>query len=465
MSNTKNNARRHDGAKPAYIGPHRRRKGLTAWAALGVGAAFLGGCSQDLILSERLGGRTGEVAGLVYALPKGQVQLSAQRKMVTKDDVAKAQLAATMAAGAAKTAEERHKAAEKDPNFSREEIDNLKFIFGNLRASAGAAANRAAFLATVVDKFEESITVTALPVIPDPEHRFTANFSHSIARSDDFKLTVSNGLLTTTSVTSADETKAILTSLAGLVGAFVGAPIPSPRAFEFDATKDSDQGINPQQCKEFSYSRSFDPTDRRELSAVLKGLSENDSSFEVEIDGVRCSANGGTDASVCGPTGAVENNVSADAKAKGLFYRAPRSVRISIAPSSDGNPQCPLTGLPTAQSVTVVVPDSTSAFVLPAEGGGFTTATIGHSFKDGMPTTYAVTQPSELLGVASIPVDILKALVSVPTELVRLRVNYDSEANAIIEQRIKEQEQSLTLLKAQRDLEAARAASAPPASP
>lgn len=61
---------------------------------LGIASLLLGGCTDDLILSRKLSTVTGAPTGLVYGLPKGRVQVTAQRRLVTAEDVAKAKAVA-----------------------------------------------------------------------------------------------------------------------------------------------------------------------------------------------------------------------------------------------------------------------------------------------------------------------------------------------------------------------------------
>ena len=78
-----------------------------------------------------------------------------------------------------------------------------------------------------------------------------------------------------------------------------------------------------------------------------------------------------------------------------------------------------------------------------------------------MLSDYSADEPSEVATVASIPVDVAKAIVSVPAEILQLRVNYDNQAAALINARASELQAQLALVEAQRALEAARARGAP----
>jgi hypothetical protein len=44
-----------------------------------------------------------------------------------------------------------------------------------------------------------------------------------------------------------------------------------------------------------------------------------------------------------------------------------------------------------------------------------------------MLTRYKVTKPNDLLEILSIPVDVAKAIVSIPAEVIKLEINYSSK--------------------------------------
>lgn len=442
-------------------------------------AIALAGCAQDLVRSEALDTKTSIQAGLVYSLPKGQVQLVAQRKKITDDDVEKARSAATEAATLVKVTAAALQSAKESLEKRRGELKHaqgsavpdlqklvaldeasvayLTTLLESRKRLSSATKATADELARAVGQFEESASITTLPVVPDRNHRYIADLNHSIWRNDKFKLTTNNGLLATTAVTSADETKSILASLAGIAGILTGPKIPGVKLSRGPSKPDST-------CEPYSTSVIFDPTNAEETRAAMRSLYSQKASILLDVDGIKCSA---------GPTNLCRTNETTDQtspvtpalnagqKPPGLAYRAPRNVTISLIPGP-ASESCVLASPPPAQAFSTVLPDSTASFVLPAKGGAFTTAVVGHSFKDGMPTEYSRDQPSELVGVASIPIEVLKAFVSVPTELIKLRVDYDSQANAALEAKVKEQETRLLLLKAQRELDAANTSTTTP---
>lgn len=71
------------------------------------------------------------------------------------------------------------------------------------------------------------------------------------------------------------------------------------------------------------------------------------------------------------------------------------------------------------------------------------------TFNEGVLTGVSIEKPSSMLAAASLPLTMLKAILSAPTEILQLKINYDSaKENALI--------QELNLLKAQEDLQKKR---------
>lgn len=140
----------------------------------------------------------------------------------------------------------------------------------------------------------------------------------------------------------------------------------------------------------------------------------------------------------------------------GLFYRAATSVAIALKVDAGKAEHCKLKTLPVAQSVVAVVPDSSQTYVMPSTAGAFATTTLNFSFKDGMPTTYSSQRPSERLAFLSIPPGIEKAIISVPTQRLQLRVIYDTQSTAQINAQTDALKARLQLLQAQQALDAAK---------
>ena len=133
----------------------------------------------------------------------------------------------------------------------------------------------------------------------------------------------------------------------------------------------------------------------------------------------------------------------------------PAPYWVSLLTKSAGN--CLLTPDQQRQTVSLNLPDPTQTFVLPSQAGPFTKSVTTHAFKDGIPTEFSTTRPSEILAVANLPLDVARAIISVPTEILKLKVDYNNQAQALTEAQSKILQSRTDLLKSQYQLEQARA--------
>jgi hypothetical protein len=215
-------------------------------------------------------------------------------------------------------------------------------------------------------------------------------------------------------------------------------------------------------CTSLNWVSTFDPTNSEETLNALSQLTRLAPSMRLDVDGTHCEAipEAGKQCKVSNTLPVTPPVLPPDAK--GLVYRVPKQTVLTLASAKDFNveddPVCHFKTQVDAVSLVASVPDSSRAFVLPTHAGAFTTTNLSFAFKDGMPTDFGEHSPSEIAAIASLPVQIAKALVSVPAEMIKLRVDYDSQANALIGAKTAELNAQLDQLKAQRALDAAKAA-------
>lgn len=453
--------------------------------------ASLPGCASQEIVRSQMPNPTAASnnPGMVYALPKGQIQLVATRKKIDDDDIAAAQKVATEAKAtleadkkalaeaeaASKTADALLKSATnaKDTTAAtKEELGKKAALAAAVRTYltekagasqkvAAAAAARATELGGIKGKWQEVVEVSALPVVPDASRRFIAHLNHEITRDDKLKITVANGMLSTGNATSTDQTTAVILSLVQAAAAFTGpgnlgvvkhSTLMFAKPFERPS-----EAPTPDKCTAYSLSAVFDPTNFAEVQSALSLLKRKTGAVVVKVDDMYCATSG----SKCDIAGTVVPVVRFADKTSpaGLVYRAPRAVRITVGAASNfdvvNDTGCDASGSVPNATTVVVVPDSHAEFLMSARAGAFTKSTFDFAFKDGMPTDLSVEQPSEFLGIASLPIDLAKAILSVPASIIKLRVDYDSQANAEITAQTAAFNAQIARLSAQQALDAA----------
>ena len=215
--------------------------------------ALTAGCSDVVIKSDYSNGCSklgsfkpcshGVPVGLVYSLPKGQALLIVSRKKITATSLPAAQSAVALANQAladaigkltdAQQAQQKHRSpTESEQQKAQDEaaVAAAKAQQASAQASVDSATQTLANLRAGIDNYSMTYALTPLAVVPDGQRRFVANLAHHSYRDDSLKLSVVNGLLTTSNSQSTDQTANIIMSLANAaigVTTFVGAGIPA----------------------------------------------------------------------------------------------------------------------------------------------------------------------------------------------------------------------------------------------
>ncbi len=260
-----------------------------------------------------------------------------------------------------------------------------------------------------------------LPAEPDPDSKthFITNLNHNVLRDDSISLTAPNGLLNTSTGTSIDQTPNIIVSVADAVisfGAMGGGGVGQAGLMTEGASP-----TTPPSCLVDSWSTIFDPTNATETQKAITGLAGKTMNLALSVDFTPPSA-------IPAPTG---SDIS------GLVYRPLTSARITVGPASTATSAantCQLQSGTVSQSIVALVPDSNVAYVVPETAGYFSTSTFNLGFSNGTLVSDTISRPSELLGIARIPGQIANDIIAIPTQILQLKYNYDSQATALVNQ-------------------------------
>lgn len=384
-----------------------------------------------------------DTKGIIYFLPKRQIKVTASQKPVNAEAVADAKEALTKAKAAEATAtatlgatsaslkkEEAILAAMETPTSKQQDkVTRLKAQqkveqkavadATNARVAAeNTLAIRETSLASGLPEFSVSASLT--DPIPDPAKAFQMYFHHSIQRDDEFSIGVNKkGLLTSGKVTAADRTGDILVEIAGSIAGLVGgAPGPvaagapaTPRqmrachkgfgdAIEYNGLFDMDNvaAINTELGKCFPFSISLTPL----ASSDAESIYYEDKSVP----------NGG------------------NRKIRGLVHRANLPYTLTVN-------ECALTGSTNdyrcqgafyaKQTSIVMMPNDGPMGVIPFKSSMFVTTVDEVTFEDGIVTGWNRKAPSELLEFVRLPIKIAKEVISIPAELVQLKIDLSSK--------------------------------------
>lgn len=283
---------------------------------------------------------------------------------------------------------------------------------------------------------------------PDPTQMFILRGKHIILADDDFNFSVTNGLLSSINTTNADQTGAIAIKLAniaieGLKLATVRTePPPDQKAAKppklidltFDPLQPDEMEFATEQLKRANISMylrarptSYSPwtnypaqcwprTNRvasyggvfyRPLMPYTLTLSsEPIPSFEVNIRAESRATKPNS------PDGATKPDAAAKPDAKPATDAAP--------PKEDAKPGDELDGL---IQTTVLLCQGSPILTFRPTRAPFVTTSAKATFQDGCLREVHATSPSELSAALDVPLGILHSLVSLPTDLIQLKVN------------------------------------------
>ena len=83
--------------------------------------------------------------------------------------------------------------------------------------------------------------------------------------------------------------------------------------------------------------------------------------------------------------------------------------------------------------MTVLVPNKAPVLSIDISRAMFVTKIYEIEFDNGILTRVTIKKPSEALAAASIPIEIAKAIVAIPAELIQLKINTASSEKALLE--------------------------------
>jgi hypothetical protein len=424
------------------------------------------GCVSPVIKSELAAENQ---PGLVYALPKGQVELEVIRKIVSEDDVKAATKAVDSTKAALDAAEAHLKEATKARESARHEVDALtidnkaaekeklefKLVLATvtLRARTAEVAvaktqhteavKRLGEAQRNVNKMEQTVTLKTAPSIADPSRRYVAQLQPSLFRDDSVKLSISNGLLNTTTSESTGQSGNILVSLASAISGARAGGTSTPKIQMLNSEPKTRKPGEKKTCEPFAQTWVFDPTDDDDVSRVATDIAGTPKSLIVLKQ---------PHPALKGANAVVPKEHQGIA---GLAYRVPVTVTIEVQLKSDTD-ICEVSTTDAYASLTATVPDSKATYFAAVNGASFTKTKVEYSFKEGMLISFNSDQPSQAAAVAKLPVEILKAIIEVPASILKLRVDYDSQAEALIKERTDQLKAQVDLINAQKALSEAR---------
>jgi hypothetical protein len=182
--------------------------------------------------------------------------------------------------------------------------------------------------------------------------------------------------------------------------------------------------------KPFKYERLIDPSKDSDWSDVMKDLGDLGAAYVFTL----------SDVPTPGP-----DRTQIEAPIKGLLYRRPVMRTLIVKLNNDY-----------VFSKQLLLPNEGPVATLDLRASRGVVTKHEFAFKDGSLVNFGINRPSEGLAYVSVPADILRAVVSIPAELVQLKVDYSSKETALAKAETEYLKAQIDLLAAQQAAEAAR---------
>jgi hypothetical protein len=252
--------------------------------------------------------------------------------------------------------------------------------------SAGAPQDTAP-VAAAIPHYKLTVDVT---ILPDGGNMFLLRPKTSAWAHDTFGITIQNGLLTSVGSSNSDQTGTVLLKLAELAGTMAAGLKATPYA------------TNPPAALPARIELMFAPDDTAEANLTLqKGrlnvVVNRDFPFIQPQD---------------------RDNLPATSAGKpddeGIFYRPLLPYTVTV---NEENNQ-------TTYSTVVLLPNDGPILSLVPKRASLVTAKTSIVFDHGCPTAVSFDRASPAVAWASLPIDMVKAFLSAPAELVQLKFNF-----------------------------------------
>jgi len=412
-----------------------------------------------------------DAAGLTYFLPTKLAKLTVTRAPIEPEAEAKALEAATLAVQAAKADVALKFSAAENEQPQQDELDadaealkaaqarsqkQLKAIEANAE-KAGKAYEEALQNASCAYTGKLEL----LPAQADTSHRYVAQLRHNWLRDDTVKLAVTPaGLLSSLNVVAADRTGDVLVEAAGALAGLSSKGAASKSTYSGRKwPKDRQPACGEPQ----TLIQIFDPASESERKKVAANLSG--AGYPLRVGPVTqdpLANTRGVDPEPVGPTAeptqhgggagtghkaVAEESLKADRGA--IFYRSPIPVMLTL--ERKVGDQWHVTDALLAQ-----LPQAGPISYIPTNASAFVKTVDDVVFSDGVITSWSRERPSEVLWALSIPVKVATAMISVPAQILSLRVEYSSKAKALADQQVAEIASTKTLSKLQKCLKDAQ---------
>jgi hypothetical protein len=325
-------------------------------------------------------------SGLAYYLPKGNLKLLVISEIITpRSAVAvqrqQAQPGAPGAAPQTNAPAQPAQPAQPAP------------------ANDGAAAPDTQQQAQSAKPMTNSYVSVDVDIFPDRDARFLLQMTPKATSDDYMKFKVTNGLLDTVTLTNSDQTIGIVSNLALAAIELYKFAAAGP----FAAISEADIYITNRTTNVFL----VDPFSKAEREKTKADLQNR---FGVNVDFTDFEKS-------------IENSMSkcpTNAETPGVFYRPLQRYRFSWD-STGGN-----------GAGSVFLPNAAPVLSMDVKRAAFVSQSYILTLQQGVPVEVTLNKPSQALAASTLPLNLARSLISLPTNLVQLKIDYSSSHDNLV---------------------------------
>lgn len=357
--------------------------------------------------------------------------------------------------------------------------------------------------------FEDDLALTELPAVPDHKYTFVADVAHLFTREDQVSLaTTSTGLLKSAKGITNDKTAEILRDAAKIgIMAATGIPFPfdkssldTPKIMESVEGQERDSQIpQPRECPDipkpifltpfpdienqpFVAEFIFDPSEHRDVLDLNAQLCQLKSRYLVAVRSLeKTPVDPGSD-----PESVLQHSkIGNDRYVDGLVYRRSlpyvidlrfrwitKAMPVSCQANADSCdsannaydllPQVFKKQLEVSsvrKSAQILIPNKGPISTVPFRAGWFVKSSSDVTFEDGYPSKIDIERPSEIHAFLQLPLQVIRDIIAVPTDLIKLKVDYSTQETQLLKQQASQVEAEDKLRKTIEDVQKARSES------
>ncbi len=298
--------------------------------------------------------------------------------------------------------------------------------------SAGVAYNLPKGYVHIVGDLQQPAAGTSGPryykltvtpnIVPDTSVQYVLQADPSIWSHDTYGITVTNGLLTTINATNASQLHDIFVSLATTAG--IAAAMAAPLVATNNATPVAQPDVNAPPHFEID----LDPAQDSDVK-----LGGNATLLQAKIKPFLSST-------------ATTYTQYTNAVNEGLLYHPLGLYQVAINNTAGNDAQ-------TVIQTEVLLPNPNITLSISPEHTPMLARNASINFDHGVVTGFSFDRPSEVLAWASLPLDMIKAFISAPAELIQLKLNVANTNNALATAQTTALQDQLSSLQAQMSLQ------------